>query len=221
MTTAIGVVITDHIAAARLEDRQLAGPALRYPVDPDTVEPLEAIPDSELIDLLAGQIESLAGGKAGPVDAIGVAVPGIVRAGVVEESPNLPQMKGVRLADQLTSALKERGIAAPVHISNDADAIAAGVAATRNRLDKLTRVWTIGNGIGYAFSTWNPKRSLPTPKTATCAAASLLTCGTAHWPPPPLRSFIWQGQGVFTSPEKMWASSSCRCCAAISKPWSA
>jgi predicted NBD/HSP70 family sugar kinase len=154
MTTAIGVVITDHIAAARLEELRLAGKVLRYPGDPDRVEPLEAIPDSELVDLLAGQIKSLAGGKAGPgksgsVDAIGVAVPGFVRSGVVEESPNLPQMKGTRLADQLTSALKERGISAPVHIANDADAIAAGVAASRGHLDKLTRVWTIGNGIGY------------------------------------------------------------------------
>ena len=42
-----------------------------------------------------------------------------------------------------------RGIDAPVHIANDADAIAAGVAATHGRLEKLTRVWTIGNGIGY------------------------------------------------------------------------
>ena len=160
MTTAIGVVITDHIAAARLKELQLAGKVLRYPGgDPDAMEGLEAIPDSELIDILAGQIASLARGNAGPdrvdsieadsIDAIGVAVPGFVRSGVIEESPNLPQMKGTRLADQLTSALKERGIAAPVHIANDADAIAAGVAATRDRLDKLTRVWTIGNGIGY------------------------------------------------------------------------
>jgi len=154
MTMAIGVVITDHIAAARLKGLRLAGKVLRYPADPDRVEPLEAIPDSELVDLLAGQIKSLAGGKAGPgksgsVDAIGVAVPGFVRSGVVEESPNLPQMKGTRLADQLTSALKERGSSAPVHIANDADAIAAGVAASRGHLDKLTRVWTIGNGIGY------------------------------------------------------------------------
>jgi len=36
-----------------------------------------------------------------------------------------------------------------VHVANDADAIAAGVAATHGRLEKLTRVWTIGNGIGY------------------------------------------------------------------------
>jgi glucokinase len=34
-------------------------------------------------------------------------------------------------------------------VANDADAIAAGVAATHGRLEKLTRVWTIGNGIGY------------------------------------------------------------------------
>ena len=154
MTTAIGVVITDHIAAARLKELRLARKVLRYPGERDAVGALEAIPDSTLVDLLAEQIASLAGGEAGSgetdaIDAIGVAVPGFVRSGVVEESPNLPQMKGTRLADQLTAALKERGIAAPVHIANDADAIAAGVAATRGRLDKLTRVWSIGNGIGY------------------------------------------------------------------------
>ena len=153
MTTAIGVVLTDHIASARLEDDRIAGQLLRYPQDPDAVEPLEAIPDSDLVQILAAQIESVAKaalGHADPhIDAIGVAVPGIVRSGVVEESPNLPQIKGVRLADRLTSALKERGIATPLHIANDADCIAAGVASTRGRLDKLTRVWTIGNGIGY------------------------------------------------------------------------
>jgi len=149
MATAIGVVLTDHIAAARLEELQLAGNVLRYPEDPDAVEPLEAIPDRELVYLIAGRIKSVADSAAGPVDAIGVAVPGIVLSGVVEESPNLPQMKGVPLASQLTAALEELGITAPVHIANDADSIAAGVAATRGRLDKLTRVWTIGNGIGY------------------------------------------------------------------------
>jgi predicted NBD/HSP70 family sugar kinase len=78
-----------------------------------------------------------------------VAVPGIIRHGVVEDSPNLTQIKGMRLAEELTRALLARDITAPVHIANDADAIAAGVAATRGQLNKLTRVWTIGNGIGY------------------------------------------------------------------------
>ena len=155
MNTAIGVVITDHIVSGRLEDQQVTGKLLRYPGDPEsTDEPealdaLAAIPDGVLVEIIAGQIEALAGSGKTPADAIGVAVPGIVRSGVVEESPNLPQIKGMRLKEKLARALEGHGITAPVHIANDADAIAAGVAAARGRLDKLTRVWTIGNGIGY------------------------------------------------------------------------
>jgi len=149
MTTAIGVVITEHIVAGRLEDQRLTGKLLRYPTDTEELDALSAIPGSELVELLAVQIETLAASETRPVDAIGVAVPGIIRQGVVEDSPNLTQIKGMRLADELTRALAGRGIEAPVHIANDADAIAAGVAATRGQLNKLTRVWTIGNGIGY------------------------------------------------------------------------
>lgn len=149
MTTSIGVVITEHIVAGRLQDQRLNGDLLRYPENVDEVDALSALPGSELVELLATQIATLAAAESVPVDAIGVAVPGIVRNGVVEDSPNLTQIKGMRLADDLTRVLKARDIAAPVHIANDADAIAAGVAATRGQLNKLTRVWTIGNGIGY------------------------------------------------------------------------
>jgi glucokinase len=149
MTTSIGVVMTEHIVAGRLQDQRLTGKPLRYPDETDQKDALAALPGSELVELLATQIETLAGAEAEPVDAIGIAVPGIVRHGVVEDSPNLTQLKGMRLADELARVLSARGITAPVHIANDADAIAAGVAATRGQLNKLTRVWTIGNGIGY------------------------------------------------------------------------
>ena len=149
MTTAIGVVITEHIVAGRLEDQRLAGPLVRHPEDVNELDALSAIPGSELVELLATQIATLVSAQSAPVDAIGVAVPGIIRSGVIEDSPNLTQLKGMRLADELTRALAARSITAPVHIANDADAIAAGVAATRGQLNKLTRVWTIGNGIGY------------------------------------------------------------------------
>lgn len=155
MTAAIGVVITDHIVAGMLEDLHLTGKLLRYPGgresidEPEAQDELAAIPDSELVEIISTQIETLTDSGKALVDAIGVAVPGIVRSGVVEESPNLPQIKGMRLKEKLAQAVKGLGIAAPVHIANDADAIAAGVAATHGRLDKLTRVWTIGNGIGY------------------------------------------------------------------------
>jgi len=153
MTTAIGVVMTECIVAGRLEDGKITGKLLRYPADPEAQEALASMPPGELVEAIAGQIDELMRGPDGAAkasaDAIGVSVPGIVRAGVVEESPNLPQIKGMRLAADLAQALQGRGITAPVYAGNDADAIAAGVAATRGRLDKLTRVWTIGNGIGY------------------------------------------------------------------------
>ncbi|MGD0912788.1 MAG: hypothetical protein ABR928_12880 [Terracidiphilus sp.] len=106
MTTAIGIVITDHIAAGRLEDQRLASKLLRFP-DPgdETADDLSAIPRGELIDLLAAQVSALAEEVQWKVDAIGVAVPGIVRHGVVEDSPNLPQIKGMRLAEELGKEL--------------------------------------------------------------------------------------------------------------------
>jgi predicted NBD/HSP70 family sugar kinase len=147
MTTAIGVVITEHIAAGRLEDLRLCGKLLRYPSETDELDALIAIPASELVELVANEVATLA--AEGSVDAVGVAVPGIVRHGIIEDSPNLTQLKGMHLAEELTKVLAARGITAPVHVANDADAIAAGVAATRGQLNKLTRVWTLGNGIGY------------------------------------------------------------------------
>jgi len=149
MTVAIGVVMTEHIVAGRLEDHTLVGKPVRFPVDPDESDALTALPSSELVEILAAQIAGLAAESPQNVEAIGVAVPGVVRHNVVEDSPNLNQIKGLRMGDELAKVLQERGISAPVHIANDADAIAAGVAATRGHLNRLTRVWTIGNGVGY------------------------------------------------------------------------
>ena len=149
MSTAIGVVMTEHIVAGRLDDLKLTGELLRYTAGSDQLDALAAIPGSELVEILATQIATLAAQESIPIDAIGVAVPGIVRHGMVEDSPNLTQLKGMHMADELTRKLASHGIHAPVHIANDADCIAAGVAATRGQLNKLTRVWTLGNGIGY------------------------------------------------------------------------
>jgi glucokinase len=153
MTTSIGVVMTEHIVAGRLTgplgQQKLEGDRLRYPEDPDESEALIGVPAREVYDLLASQIAPLIAASKEPVGAIGVAVPGIVRNGVVEDSPNLQQIKGVRLADALGEVLLGQGISTPVHVLNDADAVAAGLAASGGHLDRLIRVWTLGNGIGY------------------------------------------------------------------------
>ena len=157
MTIAIGVVMTNHIVAGRLVNQELTGTPLRFPADSEEMDSLSYIPGGELVDKIAELICALGCeigiGENAPqvcnVDAVGVVVPGVIRGGVVEDSPNLPQIKGMRLAEALSKVLVTRGITAPVFVGNDADAIAAGVAATRGQLEKLTRVWTIGNGIGY------------------------------------------------------------------------
>jgi glucokinase len=149
MSNAIGVVMTEHIVAGRMENHRLVGEAVRYPRDTEEVDALTVIPGGELLEIVANQIIEVAGTGDKPAEAIGVAVPGVVRHGVVEDAPNLTQIKGMRMADELAQVLAGRGIHAPVHIANDADAIAAGVAAKFGQLDRLTRVWTIGNGIGY------------------------------------------------------------------------
>ena len=83
------------------------------------------------------------------VDAIGVGVPGIINCGFVEESPNLRQLKGAHMQDLVAGALRDCGITAPVYVYNDADVLAAGLAATHGHLDRFIRVWTLGNGIGF------------------------------------------------------------------------
>ena len=73
MTTAIGVVMTEHIVAGRLEDLRLTGKLLRYPENTDELDALSSVPGGELVEILAGEIASLAGDGSGAVDAIGVA----------------------------------------------------------------------------------------------------------------------------------------------------
>ena len=184
MTTSIGVVMTEHIVAGRLTgplgQQKLEGDRLRYPIDPDETEALIGLPAGEIYDLLASQITPLIAASPEPVAAIGVAVPGIVRNGVVEDSPNLQQIKGVRLADALGEVLLGQGISTPVYVLNDADAVAAGLAASGGHLDRLIRVWTLGNGIGfgrwpYADGVWEGGHTVVTldPKEKYCGCGGL------------------------------------------------
>src|SRR4029434_2360189 len=81
------------------------------------------------------------------IRAVGVGFPGITREGGIEESPNLQQVNGLNLKAALVSVLHRAGVS--VLVFNDADAMAAGIAATQGQLDRTIRVWTLGEGIGY------------------------------------------------------------------------
>ena len=147
MGMTVGVNAAEHIAAAAVESDKIAGTIYRFPERGEEADSLAEMHADEIAEQIQQQISAVCLGR--PVDAVGVAFPGIIRAGVIEECPNLPQMKGQDLARTLASSLARAGVDAQVHILNDADAMAAGIAAERGHLDKLVRVWFLGSGIGY------------------------------------------------------------------------
>ena len=148
MQRSIGVTTAEHITAGLVEGNRLVGP-LHFFEEDSEADPLHGMPSAGIAQTIAAQITALAAGSK--IDAIGIGVPGIIRDGFIEESPNLRQLKGCHMRELVSSALREAGLDAPVHIYNDADVVAAGLAATRGQLDRLIRVWTLGHGIGFGI----------------------------------------------------------------------
>jgi glucokinase len=147
MTRSIGLVVTEHVAAGLVEDHRLSGEVHRRIEEGQGIDGLRATPAEEMVEALARQAAALAGGHH--VEAIGIGVPGIVRGGVIEDSPNLQQLKGFAMQEAMVAALARHGLDGQVAVCNDADVVAAGIAAAEGRLDKLIRVWTLGVGIGF------------------------------------------------------------------------
>ena len=148
---AIGITTADHIATGVVEGHRLIGPVRVYHEPPDA-EPLFSTPLAGITECIAREVQAVAAGSQ--FDVIGIGFPGIIRNGFIEESPNLRQLKGANIREALSSALKGLGIEVPVQVYNDADAMAAGLAATRGHLDRLIRVWTLGFGIGFGIYPW-------------------------------------------------------------------
>jgi len=145
MPRSIGVLATRYIWVGMVEGTTM-GDVRMFP-DPGASIDLKSLPADEIV----GRIRSLIGEvrKGEPVDSVGAGFPGIVRGGVIQESPNLGQLKGLRIEQDLRAALKADGLDVPVVALNDADALAAGIAATREKLETLVRVWYLGDGIGF------------------------------------------------------------------------
>jgi len=148
MARTIGVVMAERVAVGLIEDHKLMGAVREYPEDTEQSHGLVEIPSEDLCEIICDQVLKLVP-ESTKIDAVGVALPGIVRNGVVEDSPNLGQLKGARICEWIEESFREHGRDYVVNVFNDADAVAAGLAATRGQLDRLIRVWTIGNGIGF------------------------------------------------------------------------
>jgi glucokinase len=148
MAKSIGVTLSDRISAGLVVDHKLAGAVRRFPEDHDDDGALVEMHTDALAETICKQVVLAADG-AKDLAAVGVALPGLVKNGVVEEAPNLPQLKGARIEERVALQLRNHGIAAPVTALNDADGMAAGLASAHGKLDSMIRVWTLGVGIGY------------------------------------------------------------------------
>ena len=146
MGRSIGVLATGQIWAGIVEGAAL-GTVKMYPGPGEPQVDLKAVPAGDIVAILRDQILALA--TEGSIESVGAGFPGVIRGGVILESPNLGQLKGLRLAEELRAALKVGGIDVPVVAINDADALAAGIAATHQSMDQLVRVWYLGDGIGF------------------------------------------------------------------------
>src|SRR6266481_5729067 len=147
MRRTVGVLVMEHIAVGLVEGDKVVGPLNIFPEKSQTLDPLQSMPAESIVESVRQQVEKVASGEK--IAAIGIGFPGIIRAGVVEDSPNLHQIKGFALQAALSSALSGKAAGVPVRLFNDADVMAAGIAATQGKLNQLTRVWTLGNGIGF------------------------------------------------------------------------
>ena len=148
MAKSVGVTLSEQIHTGLVVDHKLVGELRRFPEDDEDYGGLVELHTDALVETICAQILGASGGEK-DIASVGVAVPGLVKNGVVEEAPNLPQLKGARLRDLISLKLHEHGIATPVTLLNDADGVAAGLAAGHGKLDLTIRVWTLGMGIGY------------------------------------------------------------------------
>jgi len=169
----IGVMAADEIAVGLVEGHDLVAPARKYPppagtgADPfglgDTGDDAEkgtrheagersglhGMPMEAIAETIATMIRDLCRDHAVTPAGAGIGFPGIIGAGIIEDSPNLKQAKGARLATMVAGALESLQFPLPVSLFNDADVTAAGLAATRGQLERMIRVWTLGHGVGF------------------------------------------------------------------------
>ncbi len=149
----VGVHVVQGISAGLVDGNKVVGGVRSFPEKGATHDALLSMPADDIAMTIAMQVKAVAKGEK--LDAVGIGFPGIIRNGIAEESPNLQQMKGFPLGNAVEAALAKGGSKIPVGLFNDADATAAGIAATRGVLHKLNRVWAIGNGVGYGRFPWS------------------------------------------------------------------
>ena len=179
MALGIGVLITERLSCAAVSDAAILGELKVDPRDSAIKDSLKGVPAEQIVERIVQHVRTL---QVSDTPAyLGVGMPGIIRNGSVEDSPNLVQFKGFNMQAALAEAFRPLfGNRLHVAVFNDADVMAAGLAAKRGHLDRLIRVWTLGTGIGYGRypfqeGVWEAGHSIVTldPKERYCGCGGI------------------------------------------------
>ena len=181
MALGVGILITERLSCAAVQDTKIAGELQIEPQDHTIKDSLQGVPAEQILERIVEQVRKLNLPEAPAY--IGMGMPGIVRNGYVQDSPNLVQFKGLNMQAAIADSFKPIfGPNLHVAVFNDADVMAAGLAAGRGHLDRLIRAWTLGTGIGYGRypfqdGVWEAGHSVVTldPKERYCGCG-----GTGH-----------------------------------------
>src|ERR1044071_5017851 len=101
MARSIGVLATHYIWVGSVEGTKL-GVVRMYPEPGRPQKDLKSVPVEEIVARIVEQVVALREG--GPGASVGAGFPGIVRNGIVDDSPNLGQLKGLPMRDLLAAA---------------------------------------------------------------------------------------------------------------------
>lgn len=147
----VGISAAGKLSVALVEGNHLSSPVSQYPPAGDDSNQNEFLstPMEGLVETVADMVRTLCREYNAKPAAVGMCFPGIIRDGMVAESPNLKQAKGANLCGMLAAALQTRGLTPRIAVCNDADATATGIAARRGQMENLIRVWTLGQGVGF------------------------------------------------------------------------
>src|SRR5580765_2854954 len=110
MAKSVGVLVMEHIAVGLVENNQLVGPVNLYPQKGASLDALQSMPAENIGNCIQEQIDAAAKGQK--IQAIGLGFPGVIRNGIIEDSPNLHQVKGFNLQ----GALSTRGLSTSVRV---------------------------------------------------------------------------------------------------------
>src|ERR1700752_3310242 len=102
MAKSVGGTLAEQVQGGLVVDHKLVGSMRRFPEDENDREALIDMPTDAMVETICEEIVGVSQGDTA-LDAVGVAVPGLVKNGVIEEAPNLPQLKGARIAEMLSN----------------------------------------------------------------------------------------------------------------------